>query len=54
MNSGRRHLPGQYVAASVPSQVRICMAKVADAFLAEGVSYKRQREIYLDPGYEIS
>ena len=54
MNSGRRQLLGQYVAASVPSHVRICMAKVADAFLAEGLSYKRQREIYSEAGYEIS
>jgi transposase len=30
------------------------MAKVADGLLAEGVSYKRQREIYSEVGYEIS
>ena len=30
------------------------MAKVADLFEAEGVSYKRQREIYSEAGYDIS
>jgi transposase len=30
------------------------MARVADGLLAEGVSYKRQREIYSEAGYEIS
>jgi transposase len=42
------------MAAAVPSQVRIYMAKVADALLGEGVSYKRQREISCEAGYEIS
>jgi transposase len=54
MNSERKHSHGTYLAAAVPSEVRICMAKVADALLAEGVSYKRQREIYSEAGYEIS
>ena len=54
MNSEHKHSHGTYLAAAVPAEVRICMAKVADALLAEGVSYKRQREIYSEAGYEIS
>jgi len=42
------------MAASVPAEVRIYMARVADAYYAEGVSYKRQREISAEAGYEIS
>ena len=42
------------MAAAVPAEVRIYMAKVAEAYEAEGVSYKRQREIYSEAGYEIS
>ena len=30
------------------------IARVADAYMAEGVSYKRQREIYAEAGYEVS
>jgi transposase len=30
------------------------IARVADAYAAEGVSYKRQREIYAEAGYEVS
>jgi transposase len=54
MNSERKHSRGTYLAAAVPAEVRKCMAKVADALLEEGVSYKRQREIYSEAGYEIS
>jgi transposase len=42
------------MAAAVPPEVRTCVAKVADLFEAEGVSYKRQREIYSEAGYDIS
>ena len=30
------------------------IARVADAYAPEGVSYKRQREIYAEAGYEVS
>jgi hypothetical protein len=53
MNSERKHSRGTYLAAAVPAEVRICMPKVAEAYEAEGVSYKRQREIYSEAGYEI-
>jgi transposase len=42
------------MAATVPPEVRTSIARAADAFLAEGVSYKRQREIWCEVGYEIS
>ena len=54
MNSERKHSRGTYLAAAVPAEVRIYMAKVAEAYEAEGVSYKRQREISYQAGYEIS
>jgi transposase len=54
MSSARKHSRGTYMAAVVPPEVRVYMAKVADAYLAEGVSYKRQREISCEAGYEIS
>ncbi len=54
MNLERRLSRGRYVAASVPPQVRTYIAQVADSYLAEGVSYKRQREISREAGYEIS
>ena len=44
MNSERKHSRGTDLAAAVPAEVRIYMAKVAEAYEAEGVSYKRQRE----------
>jgi transposase len=44
----------RYKAASVPTEARILIARVADAYMAEGVSYKRQREIYAEAGYEVS
>jgi hypothetical protein len=40
MNSERKHSHGTYFAAAVPAEVRIYMAKVAEAYEAEGVSYK--------------
>ncbi len=43
-----------YRAALVPQEVRVFVAKVAPALKEEGVSYKRQREIYSEAGYEIS
>ncbi len=43
-----------YRAALVPPEVRVFVAKVAPALKEEGVSYKRQREIYSEAGYEIS
>jgi hypothetical protein len=43
-----------YMATAVPAAVRTAVARVAPAFKAEGVSYKRQREIYSEAGYEIS
>ncbi len=54
MKSERNHPRRRYVAASVPQEVRTCIARAADAFLAEGVSLKRQREIWCEVGYEIS
>ena len=54
MNSQRKHSRGPYLAAAVPPEVRVYMARVADALLEEGVSYKRQREISSEAGYEIS
>jgi transposase len=48
------HSRRRYLAASVPQEVRTCIARAADAFLAEGVSLKRQREIWCEAGYEIS
>ena len=54
MNSERKHSHGTYLAAAVPAEVRMYMAKVAEAYEAEGVSYKRQREIYFEAGYETS
>jgi hypothetical protein len=48
------HSRRRYLAASVPQEVRTCIARAADAFLAEGVSLKRQREIWCGAGYEIS
>ncbi len=44
MDSERKHSRGTYLAAAVPAEVRIYVAKVAEAYEAEGVSYKRQRE----------
>jgi hypothetical protein len=38
--SERKHSHGTYLAAAVPTEVRIYMAKVAEAYEAEGVSYK--------------
>ena len=43
-----------YKATSVHPEARMLIARVADAYAAEGVSYKRQREIYSEAGYEIS
>ena len=43
-----------YRATLVPPEVRVFVAKVAPALKEEGVSYKRQREIYLEAGYKIS
>jgi hypothetical protein len=44
MSSRRKHSLGTYMAAAVPPAVRDYMAKVADAYEAEGVSLKRQRD----------
>jgi transposase len=44
----------KYRATLVPPEVRVFVAKVAPALKEEGVSYKRQREIYSEAGYEIS
>jgi hypothetical protein len=44
MSSGRKHSLGTYMAAAAPPAVRDYMAKVADAYEAEGVSLKRQRD----------
>ncbi len=44
----------RYNAASVPTEARILIARVADAYMAEGISYKRQREISCEAGYEVS
>jgi hypothetical protein len=44
----------RYKAASVPIEARILMARVAPALKAAGLSYKRQREIYAEAGYEVS
>jgi transposase len=46
--------PGTYLAAMVSPDVREYMARVADALLKEGVSYKRQREIASEAGYCVS
>jgi transposase len=54
MSSRPEHSRGRYLAAAVSPEVRVYMAKVADAYAAEGVSYKRQREISSEAGYEIS
>jgi transposase len=50
----QKHSRRRYLAAAVPSEVRTSIARVADAYLAEGVSFKRQREIWCEAGYEIS
>jgi hypothetical protein len=44
----------KYRATLVPPEVRVFVAKVAPALKEEEVSYKRQREIYSEAGYEIS
>jgi transposase len=54
MSSRPEHSRGRYLAAAVSPEVRVYMAKVADTYAAEGVSYKRQREISSEAGYEIS
>ena len=48
------HLLRRNRATLVPPEVRVFVAKVAPALKEEGVSYKRQREIYLEAGYKIS
>jgi transposase len=50
----QKHSRRRYLAAAVPPEVRTGIARVADAYLAEGVSFKRQREIWCEAGYEIS
>jgi hypothetical protein len=52
--SEEQHPLRTYRAALVPPEVRVFVAKVAPALKEEGVSYKRQREIYSEAGYEIS
>jgi hypothetical protein len=55
MNSGRgKHSRGIYLAAVVPAEIQIYMPKVAEAYEAEGASYKRQRAISCEAGFEIS
>jgi transposase len=52
--SEEQHLLRTYRATLVPPEVRVFVAKVAPALKEQGVSYKRQREIYSEAGYEIS
>ena len=44
----------RYKAASVHPEVRTYIARVAPALKAAGLSYKRQREISCEAGYDIS
>ncbi len=52
--SEEQHPLRSYQATLVPQEVPVFVAKVAPALKEEGVSYKRQREIYSEAGYEIS
>ena len=54
MNSGREHSRGRYKAASVHPEARMLIARVAPLLKAEGLSYKRQREIYAEAGHGVS
>jgi hypothetical protein len=49
MNSERKHSRGRYLATAVPSEVRICTAKVAEAYEAEGVVNDENEKVDLEP-----
>ena len=54
MNSERERSRVRYKAASVHPEARILAARMTPLLKAEGLSYKRQREIYAEAGYDVS
>jgi transposase len=54
MNSGRELSRGRYKAAEVHPETRMLVARMAPLLKTEGLSYKRQREIYSEAGYDVS
>jgi transposase len=54
MKSEHEHSRVRYKAASVHPEARMLVARMAPLLKAEGLSYKRQREIYAEAGYDVS